>query len=67
MPKYDLSILIPLTEEFKVVFLSLLDAHEGTSKRLKNIYGTDVYIMKITYSMKPAIYLENGEVLRLLS
>ena len=49
------TIRIPLTEESKADIDALLDAPMGTSKRLKDINGADVTIMKVTANMKPAL------------
>lgn len=50
------TIRIPLTEESKVDIDALLDAPVGTSKRLKDINGADVTIMKVFANMKPALF-----------
>lgn len=47
------TIRIPLTEESKADIDALLDAPVGTSKRLKDINGADVTIMKFSANMKP--------------
>ena len=47
------TIRIPLTEESKADIDALLDAPVGTSKRLKDINGADVTIMKVFANMKP--------------
>lgn len=47
------TIRIPLTEESKADIDALLDAPVGTSKRLKDINGADVTVMKVTSNMKP--------------
>jgi hypothetical protein len=53
---YNHSIQIPLTAESKAEIDALLEAPVGTSKRLKDINGADVSIMKVTANMKPAFY-----------
>ena len=50
------TIRIPLTEESKADIDVLLDAPVGTSKRLKDINGADVTIMKVSANMKPALF-----------
>ena len=50
------TIRIPLTEEYKADIDALLDAPVGTSKRLKDINGADVTIMKVFANMKPALF-----------
>lgn len=50
------TIRIPLTEESKADIDALLDAPVGTSKRLKDINGADVSIMKVSANMKPALF-----------
>lgn len=50
------TIRIPLTEESKADIDALLDAPVGTSKRLKDINGADVTIMKVFANMKPALF-----------
>ena len=53
---YKHSIQIPLTAETKAEVDALLDAAMGTTKKVKDINGTDVSIMKVTANMKPALY-----------
>ena len=50
------TIRIPLTEESKADIDALLNAPMGTSKRLKDINGADVTIMKVSANMKPALF-----------
>lgn len=50
------TIRIPLTEESKADIDALLDTPVGTSKRLKDINGADVTIMKVSANMKPALF-----------
>lgn len=50
------TIRIPLTEESKADIDVLLDAPVGSSKRLKDINGADVTIMKVSANMKPALF-----------
>ena len=47
------TIRIPLTEESKADIDALMDAPVGASKRLKDINGADVTIMKVFANMKP--------------
>lgn len=56
---YNHSIQIPLTAESKAEIDALLDAPVGTSKRLKEINGADVSIMKVTANMKPALFFRD--------
>lgn len=49
------TIRIPLTEESKADIDVFLDAPVGTSKRLKDINGADVTIMKVSANMKPTL------------
>lgn len=53
---YNHSIQIPLTAESKVEIDALLEAPVGASKRVKDISGAEVSIMKVTANMKPALY-----------
>lgn len=53
---YNHSIQIPLTAESKAEIDAILDAPVGTSKRLKDINGADVTIMKVFANMKPALF-----------
>ena len=50
------TIRIPLTEESKADIDALLNAPMGTSKRLKDINGADVTIMKVFANMKPTLF-----------
>lgn len=45
---YNHSIKIPLAEETKAEIDALLAAPVGTTKKVKDINGTDVSIMKVT-------------------
>ena len=56
---YNHSIRIPLTTESKAEIDALLEAPVGTSKRLKDINGTDVSIMKVVANMKPSIFFRD--------
>ena len=56
---YNHSIQIPLTTESKAEIDALLDAPAGTSKRVKDISGTDVSMMKVTVNMKPSIFFRD--------
>lgn len=53
---YNHSIQIPLTAETKAEIDTILDAPVGTSKRVKDVNGAEVSIMKVTANMKPALY-----------
>ncbi len=53
---YNHSIQIPLTAESKTEIDVLLEAPVGASKRVKDINGADVSLMKVTANMKPSIY-----------
>lgn len=57
---YNHSIQIPLTAESKAEIDAILEAPVGTSKRLKDINGTDVSIMKVAASMKHALYFRDN-------
>ena len=46
---YNHSIRIPLTAETKAEIDALLDAPVGTSKRLKDINGAEVSMMKVIF------------------
>ena len=50
------TIRIPLTAESKVDIDALLDAPVGTSKRLKDINGADVTILKVYANMEPILF-----------
>lgn len=52
---YNHFIRIPLTAESKAEIDALLEASAGATKRVKDISGTDVSMMKVTASMKPSI------------
>lgn len=56
---YNHAIQIPLTAESKAEIDALLDAAMGTTKKVKDINGTDVSIMKVTANMKPAFYFQD--------
>ena len=56
---YNHSIQIPLTAESKAEIDALLEAPMGASKRVKDISGTDVSLMKVTVNMKPSIYFRD--------
>lgn len=53
---YNHSIQIPLTAESKAEIDALLEAAMGTTKKVKDINGAEVSIMKVTANMKPALY-----------
>lgn len=53
---YKHAIQIPLTAETKAEIDALLDAPMGTTKKVKDINGAEVSIMKVTANMKPALY-----------
>ena len=57
---YNHSIQIPLTAESKAEIDALLEAAMGTTKKVKDINGTDVSIMKVTANMKPAFYFRDN-------
>jgi hypothetical protein len=56
---YNHSIQIPLTTESKAEIDALLEAPEGTSKKVKDINGSDVSMMKVTVNMKPSIFFRD--------
>ena len=56
---YNHSIQIPLTTESKAEIDALLDAPAGTSKRVKDINGAVVSMMKVTANMKPSIFFRD--------
>lgn len=53
---YNHSIRIPLTAESKAEIDALLEAAMGTTKKVKDINGAEVSIMKVTANMNPSIY-----------
>lgn len=53
---YNHSILIPLTTESKAEIDALLEASMGTTKKVKDINGAEVSMMKLTANMKPVLY-----------
>ncbi len=57
---YNHSIQIPLTAETKAEIDALLDAAMGTTKKVKDINGADVSIMKVTANMKPALHFRDN-------
>ena len=57
---YNHSIQIPLTEETKAEIDALLEAAMGTTKKVKDINGSEVSIMKVTANMKPALYFRDN-------
>lgn len=57
---YNHSIQIPLTAESKAEIDALLEAPVGASKRVKDISGAEVSIMKVTANMKPALYFRDN-------
>lgn len=56
---YNHSIRIPLTTESKAEIDDLLDAPMGTTKKVKDINGAVVSIMKVTANMKPSIFFRD--------
>jgi hypothetical protein len=56
---YNHSIQIPLTAESKAEIDALLEAPVGASKRVKDISGAEVSIMKVAANMKPALYFRD--------
>ena len=52
---YNHSIRILLTAESKAEIDALQEAPAGATKRVKDISGTDVSMMKVTANMKPSI------------
>ena len=56
---YNHAIQIPLTAESKAEIETLLDAPMGTTKKVKDINGAEVSIMKVTANMKPSIYFRD--------
>ena len=57
---YNHSIQIPLTVESKAEIDTLLEAPVGASKRVKDINGAEVSMMKVTANMKPALYFRDN-------
>ena len=53
---YNHSIQIPLTAETKAEIDALLDAPMGTSKRVPDINGAEVTILKVSANLKPALF-----------
>ena len=53
------TLRIPLTEESKADIDALLDAPVGTSKKVKDINGSDVSMMKVTVNMKTSIFFRD--------
>ena len=53
---YNHSIQIPLTAESKAEIDALLEAPVGASKRVKDISGAEVSIVKVAANMKPALF-----------
>ena len=53
---YNHSIQFPLTVESKAEIDVLLEAPVGASKRVKDINGADVSMMKVIVNMKPSIF-----------
>ena len=56
---YNHSIQIPLTAESKAEIGALLEAAMGTIKKVKDINGAEVSMMKVTANMKPSIYFRD--------
>ena len=56
---YNHSIQIPLTAETKAEIDDLLDAPMGTTKKVKDINGAEVSMMKVTANMRPSIYFRD--------
>ena len=57
---YNHSIQIPLTEETKAEIDALLEAAMCTTKKVKDINGAEVSIMKVTANMNPALYFRDN-------
>lgn len=57
---YNHSIQIPLTEETKAEIDALLEASMGTTKKVKDINGADVSMMKVSKNMKPELYFRDN-------
>ena len=57
---YNHAIHIPLTAESKAEIVALLEAPTGDSKRVKDINGFDVFLMKVTANMKPSIFFRDN-------
>ena len=56
---YIHAIQIPLTAESMAEIDALLEAPVGTSKKVKDINGSDVSMMKVTVNMKPSIFFRD--------
>ena len=56
---YNHSIQIPLTAESKAEIDALLEAAMGTTKKVKDINGAEVSMMKVTANMKPSIFFRD--------
>lgn len=56
---YNHSIQIQLTAESKTEIDVLLEAPVGATKRVKDINGADVSMMKVTANMKPSIFFRD--------
>ncbi len=56
---YNHSIHIPLTAESKAEIDALLEASMGTTKKVKDINGAVVSMMKVTANMRPSIYFRD--------
>lgn len=56
---YNHSIQIPLTAETKAEIDALLETAMGTTKKVKDINGAEVSMMKLTASMKPSIFFRD--------
>ena len=53
---YNHAIQIPLTAESKAEIDTILDAPMGTSKRVPDINGAEVTILKVSANLKPALF-----------
>ena len=53
---YNHTIQIPLTAESKAEIDTILDAPTGTSKRVPDISGAEVTILKVSANLKPALF-----------
>ena len=53
---YNHAMQIPLTAESKAEIDTILDAPMGTSKRVPDINGAEVTILKVSANLKPALF-----------
>lgn len=61
---YNQSIQIPLTEETKAEIVALLDEPMGATKKVKDINGAEVSMMKLTANMKPSIFFRDKTIVQ---